>query len=147
VRKTFDVRLQALDAPELARGDSDSVEAEGAASTSVGVPQALLGARVQQVTPALAQRLGLPAGSAGLLLADVTPGGPAWEAGLAEPGRGFVDIIRKVEGREVTTEADLTAALRRAGPNAVVSLDVVRVLGDGSVNPYIRRLRLADSPR
>jgi serine protease Do len=147
VRKTFDVRLQALDAPELARGDSDSVEAEGAASTSVGVPQALLGARVQQVTPALAQRLGLPAGSAGLLLADVTPGGPAWEAGLAEPGRGFVDIIRKVEGRAVTTEADLTAALRRAGPNAVVSLDVLRVLGDGSVNPYIRRLRLADSPR
>ena len=58
-----------------------------------------------------------------------------------------MDIIRRVEGREVNSEADLTAALRRAGPSAVVSLDVVRVLPDGSVNPYIRRLRLAPAPR
>ena len=123
------------------------MEAEGAASTSVGAPQALLGARVQQVTAALAQRLGLPAGTTGLLLADVTPGGPAWEAGLVEPGAARWTSSGRWKAATWRPRPSSTAALRRAGPNSIVSLDVVRVLGDGSSNPYIRRLRLAEAPR
>jgi serine protease Do len=147
VRRTFDVRLQALNGPEEVAQRPDTIEAEGAASTSIGAPQNLLGARTQQLTPALSQRLGVPAGTQGVMLTDVTPGSPAWEAGLLEPGRGAVDVIQRVDGRGVSTEAELSAALRRAGPRAIVSLDVLRVLGNGASSPYIRRLRLGDSAR
>ena len=65
-----------------------------------------IGARVQQVTPAVAQQLGVPAGTAGVLIADVTPAGPAWDAGMIEPSQGAADIIQRVEGKPVRTEAE-----------------------------------------
>ena len=142
-RRTFDVRLQALEPAQLTQSTGDTMEAEGSASTAIGAPQTLLGVRTQQITPALAERLGLPAGTRGLMVSDVTVGSPAFDANLIEPGRGAVDIIQEVEGRAVTTDAELGAALRRAGSGAIVTLGILRVGQQGSTR-YIRRLRLTD---
>ena len=143
-RKTFDVRLVELDAaaPVATAGD-DADEQPGRTSNTVGSPQSLLGARVQQVTPTVAEQLGVPAGTAGVLIADVTPAGPAWDAGLIEPSQGAADIIQRVEGKPVRTEAELNSALRAAGAGSIVSFDMLRVFPEGRTTTYIERLRLA----
>ena len=82
VRKTFDVKLQPLnDTPQVAaadeNGDSDNANAPSGAAMS------RLGISVEPVTPDVAQQLQLPADARGLIVTDVTPGGP----GLGGPVR------------------------------------------------------------
>ena len=43
----------------------------------------------------------IPADSRGLIVTDVTPGGPSWEVLFDDPQRGGPDIILSVEGREI----------------------------------------------
>ena len=111
VRKTFNVKLQPLnDAPQVAaadeEGDSDH------ASAPAGAVMGRLGISVEPVSPDAAQQLQLPGETRGLIVTDVTPGGPAWEVLFDDPQRGGPDIILSVEGKPVRTEADL----RRAHP-------------------------------
>ena len=78
-----------------------------------------LGARIQSVTPALADKLGLPA-PGGAMVVDV-PDGPARDAGL-KPG----DVILRFDGAEVKDASDLTRRVGRAPVGGKVQLTVRR---------------------
>ena len=110
VRKSFNVKLQPLnDAPTVAAGDAEDSDRADAPS---GAVMNRLGISVEPVTPDAAQQLQLPADARGLIVTDVTPGGPAWEVLFDDPQRGGPDIILSVEGKPVRTEADLRKALQ-----------------------------------
>ena len=98
VRKTFNVKLQPLnDAPQVAaadeEGDTDN------ANSPTGAAMSRLGISVEPVTADVAQQLQVPADARGLIVTDVTPGGPAWDVLFDDPQRGGPDIILSVEGQ------------------------------------------------
>ncbi len=122
VRKTYNVRLQALnDQPQLAGADEDAADPSTAPS---GAPMNRLGITVEPVTPETAQQLQLPQGMRGLVVTDVTPGGPAWETLVDDPQRNGPDIILSIEGKMVRTEADLRTALKAEKAGSIVTLGV-----------------------
>jgi serine protease Do len=135
------VKLQALnDTPQLAEaGDTDTDKA----STPSGATMNRLGISVEPVTPDAAQQLRLPAGTRGLIVTDVTPGGPAWEVMFDDPQRGGPDIILSVEGKPVRTEAELRTALRNEKPGSIVTLRIYNVRAQGR---RVERIRLRDTP-
>jgi serine protease Do len=131
VRKTFNVKLQALnDTPQVAdAGDTDTDKAgapAGAAMNRLGI----------SVEPRL------PAGTRGLIVTDVTPGGPAWEVLYDDPQRGGPDIILSVEDKPVRNEAELRNVLRNEKPGSIVSLRIYNVRAQGR---RIERIRLRDT--
>ncbi|HET8634163.1 MAG TPA: trypsin-like peptidase domain-containing protein [Gemmatimonadales bacterium] len=143
-RKVVTVKLQALD-ETLGGNQADSTDQESADSDQTqpaGTTQSLLGARVQTVTSALAEQLGLPDDVRGVLITDITPGGPAWEAQLTEPDprQSVADIITAVEDKPVRSEAELSAALKSAGAGKIVTLHLYRT----RVGDFIERVQLAD---
>jgi len=89
------------------------------------VERGYLGVQIQPVSEDLAEALGLETvggeDAAGALVADVTEGGPAAEAGL-EAG----DIITAVAGTEIGTPRDLTFEVAELEVGETVSLTVVR---------------------
>jgi S1-C subfamily serine protease len=93
------------------------------------------------VTAQIAQQLQLPVDARGLLVTDVTPGGPSWD-GVLDESRGGPDIIVAVEGKPVKTEADLRAVLKEQLPGAVVTLR----LYNPRLGRRIERVKLADTP-
>ena len=122
VRKTYNVKLQALnDQPQLAGADEGDTDRSNAPS---GATMNRLGITVEPVTPDVAQQLQLPQGMRGLVVTDVTPGGPAWETLVDDPQRNGPDIILSVEGKPVKTEADLRNALKAEKPGSIVTLGV-----------------------
>jgi serine protease Do len=84
------------------------------------VTRGYIGATIQDMTPEIADSLGLPAHQ-GALVADVTTDGPGARAGLQSG-----DIIMKVDGSSISSAADLTrrVAVARAGDE--IRLDVRR---------------------
>jgi serine protease Do len=143
-RKTVTVTLDALEKTVASAGNDSSADDSGNdanANEPAGTTQSLLGARVQTVTSDIASQLGLPDGTRGVLITDITPGGPAWEANLLEPGqaRGVADVITAVEDKPVRSEADLASALRDVGAGKVVTLTLYRT----SVGAMIQRVQLA----
>ncbi|HWN19087.1 MAG TPA: Do family serine endopeptidase [Gemmatimonadales bacterium] len=139
VRKTYNVRLQALnDQPQLAgadEGDTDESEApSGAAMNRLGIT-------VEPVTPDIAQQMQLPQGMRGLVVTDVTPGGPAWETLVDDPQRNGPDIILSIEGKPVKTEADLRTALKAEKAGSIVTLGVYN---PRSKSRRIDRIRLGE---
>ncbi len=139
VRKTLNVKLQPLqEATQLAAGDAPDSGSE--ATEAGGLVRRRLGLAVQPVTGAIAQELQLPADARGLVVTDVTPGGPAWDV-LFDEERGGPDVIVSVEGKAVKTEADLRNALRAEGPGAVVTL---RVYNPRQQGRRVERVRLAE---
>ena len=91
--------------------------------TSGKVTRGYIGATVQDVTPDIADSLGVAKG--GALVADVTPGGPSDAAGIRSG-----DLILKVEGRPVTTAADLTRQVGVIHAGDAIHLQIRR---DGQV--------------
>ncbi len=144
VRKTFDVKLEPLRTASAAAADTASDEqddtANGAATGGASIE--LLGATVQQVTPALAAQFGAPRTLRGVLITEIRPGSPAYDARLATPSQGVADVITSVEGKPVRTEADLRAALKAAGSGTIVTLDISRFAGHGPSQEYVQRVRL-----
>jgi serine protease Do len=122
VRKTVSVKLQALnEQPQLAassESDNDAAENNGGAAMN------RLGISVEPITPGVAQQLQLPTNMRGLVVTDVTPGGPAWETLYDDPQRNGPDIILSVEGKPVRTEADLRNALKAEKPGSIVTLGI-----------------------
>ncbi|HEX8501296.1 MAG TPA: DegQ family serine endoprotease [Pyrinomonadaceae bacterium] len=90
-----------------------------------------LGIDAEPVTPALAQRFDLPAGTQGLVVTGVEQAGPASEAGLREG-----DVIEEVNRQQVRSVADLQASLRRTGAGRPALLLVRR--GDASLFLTVR---------
>jgi serine protease Do len=119
VRKTLSIPLQRVDdRPEVAGGSSDR-----SSDNPEAAPMARLGVEVAPLDRAALQELDLPQGLRGVVVADVRPGGPAFEQ-LAGPQNGGPDIIVAIEGKQVTSPAELRQALARATPGEIVSLQV-----------------------
>jgi serine protease Do len=79
-----------------------------------------IGAGAQEITPTLAEGLGLPQ-SWGVIVDDITPDGPAASAGLK-----VQDIILTADDRPIETMSALTAATYLHNPDRPVKLEVLR---------------------
>ena len=101
-----------------------------------------LGISVEPVSPEVAQQLQLPPDTRGLVVTDVTPGGPAWEVLFDDPQRGGPDIILSVEGKPVRTEADLRKALQAEKAGSIVTL---RVFNPRAQSRRVERIRLGEA--
>ena len=139
IRKTVTVKLQALnDQPQLAASDAGDSENDG---RDGGSAMNRLGVSVEPVTPDIAQQLQLPSNMRGLVVTDVTPGGPAWETLFDDPQRNGPDIILSVEGKPVRTEADLRNALKAEKPGSIVTLGIYNPRAQGR---RVERIKLAE---
>jgi serine protease Do len=84
------------------------------------VERGLLGVEIQPVTSEIADSLSL--GSAtGALVAQVEPDSAALKAGIRSG-----DVIRSVDGKQVSTIRDLTRAIAAAQPGSTVKVGLVR---------------------
>ncbi len=83
------------------------------------VSRGYIGATVQDVTPDIAESLGVSKG--GALIAEVNPGGPSDAAGLRAG-----DLILKVDGQPVTNAADLTRQVSRFHSGDSIRLEIRR---------------------
>ncbi|HEX5385833.1 MAG TPA: trypsin-like peptidase domain-containing protein [Gemmatimonadales bacterium] len=142
VRKTFDVKLEALeDEPQVADRmnaptiDTEAVEAGGSLLTR------RMGVSVQALTPQIAQELQIPADARGVLVTNVVPGGPSWDV-LFDEETGGPDVIVAVEGKPVKSEADLRAAVKAQKPGSVISL---RVYSPSAHLRRVERIKLSDA--
>ena len=75
------------------------------------------GVSVEDVTPDVARKRGLPAGLQGVVVIEVLPGGPAAEAGV-RPG----DVIQEVNRRPVRSAREFARAVAQAGGGDLVVL-------------------------
>jgi putative serine protease PepD len=82
----------------------------------VGAPQGFLGVSAVNLTDAIRARLGVTI-DAGALIDVVAPGSPAAAAGLQR-----YDIVTRVGHKEITTNADLQAAVRALSPGTRVEI-------------------------
>jgi len=99
------------------------------------VKYAYIGVRTQPIYPQLAERLDLPTDS-GALIASVTDGGPAQQAGLEGSDQTIHfqgqqvdvggDVITAVDGDEVVNETDLPQLISRHNPGDTVQLEIIR---------------------
>jgi serine protease Do len=108
------------DEEALARGDGSGDDGEGAADAPAGAKGAKLGVRLQGLTPEMRRQMKID-GDAGVLVAEVTPDGPAARAGIQ---RG--DVILEVAQDTVTKPDQVAAAFGSAKPGDVVLLRVKR---------------------
>ncbi len=140
VHKTFNVKLQPLnDTPQVASADGDNTDRANDAS---GAAMGRLGISVEPVTPQIVQQLQLPSDVRGLIVTDVTPGGPAWDVLVDDPQRGGPDIILSVEGKAVKTEGDLRKALQAEKPGGIVTL---RIFNPRTQSRRVERVKLGDT--
>ena len=100
------------------------------------VVRGFLGVTAQDITPSLAEGLGV-APRAGALVADVQPGSPAEKAGLASG-----DIITAVDGQKVEDANRLTFAVGAIPPGTAVELQILR---DGKASTL--KATTAERPR
>jgi S1-C subfamily serine protease len=114
---------------ETARSVAEQIIEDGS------VEHAYLGISGADVDPTVAEALDLPVDE-GALIQQVTPGGPADEAGLEagsdtaqlEGARVRVggDVVTGIDGEEITGMDDLIAAIDSHQPGDEVTLDVIR---------------------
>jgi len=79
-----------------------------------------IGAGAQEITPTLAEGLGLPQ-SWGVIVDDITPDGPAATAGLK-----VQDIILSADDRAIETMSALTAATYLHNPANLLKVEILR---------------------
>ena len=84
------------------------------------VRKGFLGVVIQELTPELAESLGV-GNTAGALISEVSPGSPAEKAGLA---RG--DVVREVNGAPVKNVQELRNRIKEAGAGASIKLGLLR---------------------
>jgi serine protease Do len=115
-RRSATLRLGEMARPAAtragARGDAAGEEDDGAAADRVGF-------RAQQMTPQIAAQLRSTRAD-GVVVSAIDPQGPA--AGVLAPGL----VIERFNGREISTEADLRAAVSGVRAGQVVSLTARR---------------------
>ncbi len=97
----------------MAKHDMDSILAHGK------VDRGYLGVHIEDVTPALAKAFHTSAG--GALLGDVTPNGPAANAGLKKG-----DIVTDLNGQTISDADQLKTRIGTMDPNTKVNLKVTR---------------------
>ena len=84
------------------------------------IERGYIGATVQPVTAEISESLGLK-GRKGALVADLTPGGPAEQAGV-QPG----DVVLSINGKAVDSADDLTRQVATVHPGETARLEVLR---------------------
>ncbi len=84
------------------------------------VTRGYLGVQIQSLSEDMARQFHAP-DTSGALVQNVTPGGPADKAGLKEG-----DVVRKINGKPVSDNIDLTTIVTNLSPGAPVTLDVLR---------------------
>jgi serine protease Do len=109
----FTVKLGEKPADASGKGGNGEGEGEEQSSQKLGVS-------VQALTAEIADQLGYK-GQHGVVVAGVTPGTPAEDAGLQ---RG--DLIKEVNRKGVASPSEFEQAVRRAGKNASIALLVQR---------------------
>jgi serine protease Do len=119
-RKTFQTVVGTLEEPEIAKASTPATP-QGAGA---------FGLRLQDLTPELADQLGIESGASGVVVSSVEPGGPAAEAGLR---RG--DVIVEVDRHEVKDAKDLS---KRLGETDARALLLVR-RGDSQLYVPLKR--------
>jgi serine protease Do len=137
VRKTYDVRLQAMPGATVVadRSGGDAGETDDA-----GAAVGRLGVTVAPVTRDDVARYELTEEQRGLLITAVTAGGPSWGE-LVDAGRGGPDIILEVEGKPMKSVGQLADLLKGMKPGEIVSL---RVYNTQAKNRRVERIRLGD---
>jgi serine protease Do len=100
----------------------------------------LLGVMLEQLNPAVAERLGLP-DDRGALVGDVVAGSPAAEAGLRAG-----DLIRKFAGRDVLDFIDLRKRVANAEVDTEVELEVLRNGQTLQLPVTLREMPMRDRP-
>jgi S1-C subfamily serine protease len=100
------------------------------------VQHAFIGIQPAQLTPQLAQELGLRETS-GILVYGVSAGGPAEQARIT-PG----DILTAIDGKSLATVEDMFTALRQKRPGQTVTLTLIRDSKRETV-----KVRLSDKPQ
>jgi serine protease Do len=93
-----------------------------------------LGVRVQQVTDDVAQGLGLSS-TAGALVADVTPGGPAAKAGMQ-----IGDLITGFDGKPIADSRALPRVVADTPVGKTVTVDFLRAGKKQSVHLVVAKL-------
>ena len=101
---------------------------EGAGKTKVTRAQETWGMTVQNITPELAERLGMAPGETGVVVTSVRPESPAAAAGL-RPG----DVILEVNRKKIKNINEYQAALSQANPEKGLLLLIKR----GNANIYV----------
>jgi len=124
---------QRPDEESLARGEVPD-EGQGSPAPAEAVKGPRLGVRLQALTPEVAREIKAE-GESGVLVAEVTPDGPAAKAGLQ---RG--DLILEVGRQAVSKPEQVPALVAKAKPGSVL---VLRVKRGG--NPVFIPVRLADA--
>jgi serine protease Do len=102
------------------------------------IDRGYIGATVQTLTGEMAESLGLSARK-GVLVSEVTPGGPADRAGLRSG-----DVVLRVEGRPTENASRLTREVAAARPGAQLRLELLR---DGAPRTVEVRTQLRPSER
>jgi len=84
------------------------------------IQRGYIGATIQNVTPEMAEALGMGE-QRGAIVADLVPGGPSARAGLVAG-----DVIVSVNGRSIKTNSELTREVAKARPGDALRLEVMR---------------------
>ncbi len=101
------------------------------------VRRGLLGVMVQDLTPDIAEALGIDV-SEGALIARVEPGSPAEAAGL-QPG----DVVVKLDDETISDAKDLRGHLGVMRPGSEFTMEVVRRDGRKTITAMVREARKA----
>jgi len=99
------------------------------------VTRGWLGVLIQKVTPEIADSLGLH-DTSGALVADVTRGGPAKEAGVQ-----VGDVIVEFDGSPVKESVDLPLLVARTRVGKVVTVKVLRGQGEKTIEVKVQQLQ------
>lgn len=140
VRKTYNIRLVAMD-ETVAANTQDNGPDKGGSADEPSSNMGMLGINVAPISQDVRQNYEVPQSVSGLVVTTVDPTGPAAESLVGADERGGPDIIVSVEGKPVRTEGDLKAALRQVGPGKIATL---RIFNTGANQFRINRLRLGD---
>ncbi|HTJ77881.1 MAG TPA: Do family serine endopeptidase [Rariglobus sp.] len=85
------------------------------------VARGFLGVSTDTLTPEVADQLGLPKETKGVLLSDIAPGSPADKAGLKRN-----DAVLSIDGKPVVSREELRFIIAQSLPGSTVSLAVMR---------------------
>jgi serine protease Do len=124
-RKTLNLTVDELDL--IAEQGRTERTAPNAEPTSTG-----FGMDIDPITPDIARELELPRGQGGAIVSDVTPGSPAFNAGVQQ-----YDVILAVNRTPVTSVSQVSRELEKAPPNTPVFLLVLRQGRDGAQQVFL----------
>jgi serine protease Do/serine protease DegQ len=103
------------------------------------VSRGYLGVTTDNVTPDVAEQLGLPKDTRGVVVSDVSPGSPAEKSGLK-----VADVVLAVNGHTISAADELRLTIAQMAPGSVVKLKVAR---DGKEREMAVTLdKFADKP-